>query len=331
MAFCVDFSIKISYNNTMVNLIIEQNDAEQRIDRFLKKHFKKATLSQIYKWIRKNIKVNGKRVKQQEILHEGDEVAIYISQEDYERCIATKEIKKVDYRFDVIFENADMLIVSKPFGILTHGDKHEKKNTLANQVISYLIDKGEYNPRIEKTFVPSPVNRLDRNTTGLVVFGKNAQTLKELNCKFRSKMEIDKYYMTIVKGELKKEVELKDFWSKNENKNTVFVHKERQSENDKEICTIAKPIKFARGYTLLEVKLVTGRTHQIRAHLANIGHPIIGDSKYGDVKTNANLKKRYGLTTQLLHAYKICIGENIFEAQLPSRFKKIKKDMFDRA
>ena len=165
----------------MVNVEIGRNEAGQRLDRFLKKYLVNAPLSYIYRAIRKDVKVNGKRRPQDAVLSEGDVVSLYLADEEVERLTAKPERKKAKRQFQIAYEDDNIIAVEKPYGLLTHGDRTEKKNHLANQVVDYLIETGAYSPRTEKTFVPAPVNRLDRNTTGLVLFGKNAMAVKELN------------------------------------------------------------------------------------------------------------------------------------------------------
>ena len=311
----------------MIEIVIERNDSNQRLDRFLKKFFKKASLSQIYKIIRKDLKVNGKRGKENTIVNEGDKLSFYLKDEVFDSLREQKKVIKVTKQFKVIYEDDDMIIVSKPFGLLTHGDSREKKNHLANQVINYLISTEEYIPAKERTFAPSPVNRLDRNTTGMVIFGKNADALKKLNKMIKDRDLISKYYLTIVAGEMKNPIELKGTLEKDSKTNTVTVRDE-DAALGKQIETIARPIKVKNGYTLVEVELVTGRTHQIRAHLSHHGFPIIGDVKYGNPKVNKIIKNKYGLTTQLLHAYKLIIEGKEITCPLPPNFDKIVKDIF---
>ena len=165
--------------NFMVKIEIKRNEAGQRLDRFMKKYLVNAPLSYIYKSIRKDVKVNGKRRTQESVLEEGDVVSLYLSDEEIERLTAKPAHRKVKRQFHIAYEDDNIIAVEKPYGLLTHGDRTEKKNHLANQVVDYLIDTGAYNPRAEKTFVPAPVNRLDRNTTGLVLFGKKTRRLTD--------------------------------------------------------------------------------------------------------------------------------------------------------
>ncbi|MFV0515905.1 MAG: RluA family pseudouridine synthase [Aminipila sp.] len=322
----------------MIKLVITENEDNQRLDRFLKKYLKNASLSYIYKTIRKNVKINGKRGNIETILTNGDELLIYISDEEFEQLTAKKSNQKAKKQFNIAYEDENILIAEKPFGLLTHGDSREKKNHLANQVISYLIEKGDYVPAKERTFVPSPVNRLDRNTTGLVLFGKNSKSLQTLNLMVREKGYVNKYYLTVVSGNLKKELVLKDKMEKDGSKNMVKVLP-IEEEGGKVMETIARPICYKNGFTLVEVELITGRTHQIRAHLAGAGFPVIGDAKYGNPATNKKIDDMFGLTTQFLHAYRLSflnaeeplkymIGKEI-EGKLPTNLENIRHNLFN--
>jgi 23S rRNA pseudouridine955/2504/2580 synthase len=320
-------------------LNVGKNEGNQRIDKFLRKYLPKASLGFIYKMIRKkNIKVNGGRIDNDYMLQDGDMVQLYLSEETIEGFSEKKEVKTVRMSFKVVYEDENILLVNKPFGLLVHGDSREKKNTLINQVMSYLHAKGEYDPRDEKTFVPASVNRLDRNTSGIVIFAKNYETVQNLNKMIREKEYIRKYYLTIVKGSVRKGQELKGYLTKDEDRNRVRLAA-REDEDAKEIHTIYKPLKRTDEFSLLEVEIITGRTHQIRLHLSSIGHPIIGDSKYGNPRINQMMKKEFGLDTQFLHAYKIffdkCVGNltylegKSFEAVLPKRLKDIEDGLIN--
>ena len=308
--FCTSEKDTDRKDSEMTEIEIGKNEAEQRLDRFLRKYLKGASLSYIYKIIRKDVKVNGKRVPKNTMLSCGDRISVYLSEEEMSRFRPEKaEKKNVKRQFGIAYEDENVLIVEKPFGLLTHGDHSEKKNTLVNQVIDYLIEKGEYVPRIEKSFSPAAVNRLDRNTTGLVIFGKNSASLRILNEMIRDKSSIGKYYLTIVAGELKKELHLTESLMKDKMSNTVKIVEENMPQEDKgnkvvrSAETIAVPCFSAAGFTLAEVRLMTGRTHQIRAHLSSAGYPIVGDAKYGNKDINRKIALKCGLTTQFLHAY----------------------------
>jgi 23S rRNA pseudouridine955/2504/2580 synthase len=321
----------------MIKIIITKNEENQRLDRFLKKYFRNAPLSHIYKLIRKSVKVNGKRTGIETMLALGDELTLYIPEEEAKAWQEKKTAGHSKKQFKVAYEDENVIIVEKPFGLLVHGDKNEKKNTLANQVAGYLAEKGEYEPGRERTFVPSPVNRLDRNTTGLVIFGKNNRALQSLNQMIRERDCVRKYYLTIVHGEMKKSLQLKDKMEKDERTNTVRVM-DLESEGGKVMETVARPLVSAKGYALVEVELVTGRTHQIRAHLANAGFPVIGDVKYSIKGKNTKIERDFKLSTQLLHAYKLHFEEGIapleylkgmeIKADLPPGFEGIRASLF---
>ena len=329
----------------MIKLIINENQGGQRLDRFLKKYFDKAPLSHIYKMIRKDVKVNGKRMAAESMLSAGDELTLYISEENASALQKPPRQVKAKKQFVIAYEDENILAAEKPFGLLTHGDRTEKKNHLANQVMDYLIEKGEYNPRIDRTFSPAPANRLDRNTTGLVLFGKNAEALKELNRMIRERNCINKYYLTMVCGRLEKPLELCDRMTKDESLNMTSVIP-LETEEGKVMETYAFPLEYGRldgrWFTLTEVKIVTGRTHQIRAHLASAGFPLLGDVKYGSPAVNRWVSSKLGLNTQLLHAARLefahCEGSQTFsymegkviEAELPENFAGIKERIFGK-
>ena len=312
--------------------MIEKNDAGQRFDRFLKKYLERAPLSRIYTTIRKDAKVNGKRCREDYMLAEGDVVQLFLLDSELENFIRKEKKRNAKRQFSVIYEDDNMIIVTKPFGLLVHGDKTEKKDTLANQVVDYLIETGAYIPRVEKSFTPSPVHRLDRNTTGMVVFGKNAAALRTLSAMMQEDGPVRKFYKTLVTGSLREELHLKNRLIKDEARNIVRILPESEPEG-KYIETIVRPDESRNGFTQVDVELVTGRSHQIRAHLKYAGYPLIGDVKYGDRGVNRIAAERFGLTTQLLHAYKLqfCdvpapleyLSGKSFEAPLPQDFRSI--------
>ncbi len=342
----------IVYNTLrMIKITITANDGGQRLDRFLKKFLKRATLSGIYKTIRKDLKVNGKRAKEETVLAKGDELCFYMSEERLAELTEPLKTRTAKKQFKVAYEDENVLIVEKPWGLLTHGDFREKKNTLMNQVCGYLQENGEYDPALERSFTPSPVNRLDRNTTGLVIFGKNAASLRFLTRLLRDRDTVSRYYMTLVVGNFRSEMIIEDSLAKDEETNRV-----RVDEDGVYAESIVRPVANFRGFSLVEVELVTGRTHQIRVHLASKGFPLAGDSKYGTGSKGkrANKKMReLGVTTQLLHACRLEFGhasgragtraaeaENVFmkegfekldglvvEAGLPEDFEKVLREL----
>jgi 23S rRNA pseudouridine955/2504/2580 synthase len=317
----------------MQKITITDNEGNQRLDRFLRKYLPGASLGSIYRMVRKNVKVNGKRTGAECMLQTGDEVDLFLSDDAIKEMRPEKKATRAKRQFRIVFEDENVLIVEKPFGLLTHGDSKEKKNTLTNQVVGYLSEQGAHDPASAKTFTPAPVNRLDRNTTGLVAFGKNAAAVRDFNAMIRTVDDVDKFYLTIVKGKLTKALILRDRMIKDGSRNRVEVLPE-QGPQGKLMETVAVPAEPLGEYTLVEVQLVTGRTHQIRAHMAEAGYPIVGDAKYGDRDVNGHIAKTFGLTTQFLHASKMRINKGegslsylsgaVFESPLPEDLRRIR-------
>ena len=289
----------------MKKIQITENDANQRIDKYIKKLLVNAPTNFIYKMFRKkDIKVNGKKVNEKYILKNNDVVEMFLYEDKFKEFTATKDIYNVKKTFKVLYEDNHVLIVYKPAGLLVHEDKNESVNTLTNQVLSYLANKNELDLSRENTFMPGPVHRLDRNTSGIVIFGKTLAALQVLNEMIKQRHCIEKSYLTICKGKVNQKRNLKGYIVKLDDQAQVkLVSKDYPGALTME--TIVKPVKYNNDYSKVEVTLITGRMHQIRVHLSSIDHPIIGDRKYGDFELNKFVKKEFGLNQQLLHAYKI--------------------------
>lgn len=277
----------------MKEIKITKNEEGQRLDRFLKKYLNKANQSFIHKMIRKkNIKVNGSKAGPDIVLKTDDTVQLYLSDETIDKFRDKKTLQKTYMHFDIVYEDDNILVVNKPIGLSTQPDKTGKKN-LVDEIKVYLDAKEE---NISFTFKPAVCNRLDKNTSGLVIAAKNYDALKQTNKAIRER-KIRKFYMAKVHGIIKDDLELKDYLIKNDNKNMVEIINEYR-ENSKSVITYAHPLKREGKYTWLEVEIETGRAHQIRAHLASIGHPLAGDKKYG---------KKDNEKHQVLHAYKLLL------------------------
>lgn len=281
-------------------LEINKNDAGQRLDKFLQKRFKTLPKSLMYKYIRKKcIKVNGKKCEIQTMLNEGDVLTFYIKDEFFENAQPkTYEFMKAPAKFDIVYEDKNIILIDKKPGIIVHQDKSYHFDSLVARVQHYLYDKGEYNPEEDKSFSPALVNRIDRNTGGIVIAAKNAESLRILNQKMKTR-ELEKFYLCLLYGKPKKDSDiLKGYITKNESKNKVSVFK-KEVDGSKEIRTKYKILDFNGKYSLAEIELLTGRTHQIRAHMASIGHPLVGDTKY------SNKKAPDGFKYQALYSYKL--------------------------
>ena len=317
----------------MKEFIIQKNEENQRFDKYLKKLLPNATTSFLYKMMRKkNIVINKKKVEGNEKLKAGDVVSIFLSDETFEKFHVNLEELKKEYDalkslglngIKVVYEDNEMIVADKPYNMLSQ--KASDKDLSANEyLLGYMIKKGELSFEEYQTFRPSVVNRLDRNTTGLLLFGKTLNALQQLGEGIRERT-IEKYYRAVVAGELKEELELKGYLLKDEKTNKVTFYKE-QVECSDYIETGVKPIKINNGLTLVEIHLVTGKTHQIRLHLSTIGHPILGDMKYGDANINKKYYESHKVNHQLLHAYRLEFPDGkVVTAEPAGIFEKLLK------
>ncbi|MBQ8357321.1 MAG: RluA family pseudouridine synthase [Clostridia bacterium] len=286
----------------MRKLIVGKNDAGQRLDKFLTKAVKGLPMSLLYKDIRtKRIKVNGARAKENQILSVGDEITLFIRDEFFESPERDDgALSRIRPKLSIVYEDENIMLLNKRPGVLVHEDVAGGENTLILHVKAYLYGKGEYDPAAEQSFAPALCNRIDRNTGGIVIAAKNAEALRVMNEKIREN-EISKFYLCAVKGKMPRRAdELRGYLHKDSDANMVKIA-ERPFPGAKTIITRYRVLAEKSGSSLLEVELVTGRTHQIRAHMAFIGHPLLGDGKYG---VNRNEKGR-GYKHQALYAVRL--------------------------
>lgn len=286
----------------MKSFVIKKNDAGQRLDKFLTKAVKGLPTSLMYKYIRtKKIKVNRKRTEQKYMLSEGDVIDLFIRDEFFDS--PEKDggaATRIEPKISVVYEDENIILVNKRPGVVVHEDSEAKDNTLIMHIKAYLYRKGEYDPSSEQSFAPALCNRIDRNTGGIVLAAKNAAALRIMNEKIKNN-EISKFYLCAVHGTPKPSKQmLHGYLIKDSSTNTVKVY-DKKVGAAKEIITKYRVISEKNGNSLLEVELVTGRTHQIRAHMAHIGHPLLGDGKYGINKSDREKGYKY----QALYAYRL--------------------------
>ncbi|HHU85092.1 MAG TPA: RluA family pseudouridine synthase [Clostridiales bacterium] len=293
----------------MKSFTINKNDSGQRLDKFVAKTAPLLPQSLLYKYIRlKRIKINNKRAEISTKLSVGDVVDMYIGDEFFAQVERKYDFMSASKQLDIVYEDENIMLLDKKVGLLSHPDNEEYSDTLITRVKRYLYEKGEYNPDDEASFSPALANRIDRNTGGIVIAAKNAEALRDLNNAIKNR-EITKLYICVCIGKLKKsEDTLEGYLFKDEKKNQVFVSKE-EKPNSKYIETHYRVIDYKNGLSLCEVNLLTGRSHQIRAHFASIGHPLLGDAKYG-INAQNNANKNY--KKQFLYSYKLIFsGENL--------------------
>ena len=280
----------------MKKIVVTKNDSGQRLDKFLLKSFETLPKSMMFKQIRKkNIKVNKKRCTPEQVICEGDIIELYIADDMLKKKETHYDFLSAPKELDIIYEDENIILLNKKSGMLCHPERGEYVNTLISSLKRYLFESGKWNPKEENSFSPALANRIDRNTSGIVIGAKNYEALRFINSKIKNR-EIKKYYLTICEGEFENKCEtLEGYLTKNEQKNMVSVS-ETETKGSKRILTKYTVLDYKNGLSLVEVELLTGRTHQIRAHLASVGHPLLNDGKYG---------KTHGRFSQELCSYKL--------------------------
>ncbi len=324
----------------MQEIVVKQNDAGQRLDKMLAKYLNLAPKSFFYKMLRKkNITVNGKKAEGSKKLETGDTVQLFLSDETIANFTEKKpirQLKQIKNNLSVIYEDAHIILINKPVGMLSQKAK-EGDISAVEQLRAYLLTNGSFTEEDLRGFSPSVCNRLDRNTSGILIAGKSLLGLQTMAELLKSR-ELGKYYLCIAAGEVKEACVIRGYLKKEKESNIVTL-KETASAFDREgmvpIETQYRPLASNQKVSLLEVKLVTGRSHQIRAHLASIGHPIIGDTKYGEQQINRFYQERYSIRSQLLHAYRLempdiagelsYLSKKKFTAPYPTRFAEFIK------
>ena len=314
--------------------IVSEKDGKRRIDKVVRKILSGAPLSFIYKMFRKkDVKVNSKRVDINYIINPGDEIEIYITDEYLNKFKENKEIKITKNDLNIIYEDENIIVIDKPSGILVcNGDKDI---TLQMKVSSYLYQKGDIDSNNITNFNPSPAHRLDRNTSGIIFFGKNEMALQELYKLFLDRDSIEKRYLALVSGITSNSGTINKSLIKDDKTGIVKVTSSNLGKTA--ITKYVKKEEFKNKYSLLDLELITGRTHQLRVHLASINHPIIGDSKYGDFKVNKIFEKEFGLKNQFLHSYYFkfkdidgylsYLSNKEFISKLPSKYNNILSEL----
>ncbi len=322
----------------MREIIIKENEAGQRFDKYLKKYLSGAPGSFLYKMLRKkNIVLNGRKASGSEKLNAGDRVRLFLSEETVLKFAGTEKRGENYAGFkmpEIIYEDTDVLVLNKPAGMLSQKAKKEDVSVV-EAVTGYLLESGALTEAELRTFRPGVCNRLDRGTSGLMIAGKSLAGLQVMSELFK-KRTLEKNYLCIVKGCIKESSYVKGYLKKDERNNHAEIRKELPAGQEQDFVPVETeyfPVAWKEELTLLKVHLITGRTHQIRAQLAALGHPLLGDYKYGERKWNDIYKKKYQIASQLLHAYELVLPEiegalsglsgQVFLAKVPPVFYRV--------
>ncbi|MBQ7153816.1 MAG: RluA family pseudouridine synthase [Clostridia bacterium] len=283
-------------------LTVTENDAGQRLDKFLQKAVKGLPLSLMYKYIRlKKIKVNRARAEQSYMLQPGDTVQLFIRDEFFDgsgRDLSA--LASIKPKLEIVYEDDHIILCNKRPGVLVHEDEEGGENTLIQHICAYLYQKGEYDPEKEQSFAPALCNRIDRNTGGIVIAAKDAESLRCMNEKIRLD-QVAKFYLCAVHGRMPRESDRLTGTLRKDSRNNIVQVSDKKLPGGKEIITEYRVLSYKNGISMLEIHLVTGRTHQIRAHMAYIGHPLVGDGKYGVNREDREKGYKY----QALYAWRL--------------------------
>ena len=292
-------------------ITVSYNESGQRLDKLLAKYLKEAPKSFLYKMMRKkNITLNNKKAQGNELLKQGDEIKLFLADDTIAKFSGQStdipaDIKKAmdsDRSLEIIYEDQDILLVNKASGVLSQKAVPEDIS-LNEYILAYLLKSGSLTPQIMQSFRPSICNRLDRNTSGLLAAGKTLPGSQYLSTLFHDRT-VKKYYLAVVHGVVEHPQKIDGYLLKDHDKNKVKIM-DKPIADASRIQTEYRPLAVGKDITLLEVHLITGRTHQIRAHLASIGHPLIGDPKYGNSRVNTLYRQKYHVRSQLLHAWRM--------------------------
>lgn len=295
----------------MKSFIIKKNDENQRLDSFMHKAVPRLPQGLMHKYIRlKRIKINKAKTAINYRIKQGDLLELYINDEFFV-FDEVRDFLNASDKIDIVFEDSNIILCDKPSGLCVHADNDNSPDTLINRALRYLYNKGEYNPDEEVSFTPALCNRIDRNTAGIVIIAKTAEALRVMNEKIKNR-EIQKYYLCVVHGTPKPlNGVLTHYIERRENDSHVITY-DAPHKNAKTAVLIYKTLKSSKENSLLEIELKTGRTHQIRAQMAHIGHPLIGDGKYG----NGAYNRAFGVSRQLLYSYKLRFSFNDTDNEL---------------